>query len=572
MHSLLQILIFLLSNISPYNFQKSSGVTQLLLQMNSQYKTDLNIFINLENIFRDTLDFKQLETPALQLQTSINTFHYFRLLGSFTEKTLVIVNIKEPPLDSSVINILPYLLRRLHELHLVFLTEEDPSLWQNDLYKFCFTEGFINTLLIYHRKKNHSLYSYNPYPEIQTLKILEIEDYFNRWRILENFHNFPIRTLPDESEPRKISYVNRQGQTVHAGYMYNTLLEFARRHNATLTLEKPVPDNEQFLEAFARLARKELDIVCYHMEITWNKSSTTVLHLLRSYIIVPHARPIASYLYFGRPFTWTLWLAVIATVVYGMVMLYGSDRSEFGLHFLSSWCHLLFLSQPVVIFSNWQQYAIHFILILSGFILTNLYLALLSSMLTSGLFEAQFNSLQDLIHSPYPWLVDQYYVNFFNNSVYLPSELKNRLTPGWGFKLQRTRIGLNTSFMYSLYDDRLEGILYQQHLLKVPRFKKIPESTMDALMALITVDSLPYLNMFNSYLRRTFECGIFSKMKSDSWRDAIEGGIYTLMRSEGVEQKPFDLEFYFYAFLLWALGLTLAAMCFILELIRWRLT
>lgn len=141
-----------------------------------------------------------------------------------------------------------------------------------------------------------------------------------------------------------------------------------------------------------------------------------------------------------------------------------------------------------------------------------------------------------------------------------------------GPTLDKARIGLNTSYMYIAYDDRLDAILYQQHLLKIPRFKKIPLSFKDGIMSLPVAHALPYLSNLNSYLRRIFECGILNKMRTDAWMDIIESGIYTLFRSEGVEQKPYDLELYFYAFAFWIVGLAIATLSFLLELFRWRIT
>lgn len=134
----------------------------------------------------------------------------------------------------------------------------------------------------------------------------------------------------------------------------------------------------------------------------------------------------------------------------------------------------------------------------------------------------------------------------------------------------KARNGLNTNYIYISYDDRLDGILYQQHLLKVPRFKNIPKSFNDGIMAIPVAHGLPYLRMLNTYLRRIFECGVLKKMKSDAWMDTIESGIYILLRSEGLEQKPYDLEFYFYAFGFWCAGIVVAVLCFLLEFFKWR--
>ncbi|XP_030571432.1 uncharacterized protein LOC115770334 [Drosophila novamexicana] len=387
--------------------------------------------------------------------------------------------------------------------------------------------------------------SYNPYPSIRILRLTQLEDYLNRWRQLLNLQKYPIRTILFSIEPRIFSYVNRQGHLVYAGYMYNAFKEFSRRHNATIRILDEVPKERLQITAIALFA-------------------------------MPHARPLARYLYFARPFTWTVWLAVAGTIGYGMLMLYSSSNgngvSEIGKHFLSSWCHLLFIPQPVISFSNWQQVTIHFMMMLTGFILTNFYLALLSSMLTSGLFEPQFNTFEDLVRAPYPLLLENSYAETFKKAQSMPDAVKRRIIVVDVSVVDASRIALNTSYMYIGYIDRLDGILYQQRLLKVPLFKLTTQSFIDGFMSVPVVTGLPYLNMLNIYLRRIFECGILAKMKSDAWQETIEGGITKLMRGEEDELKPYDLEFYYYAYILWAVGLVLSMLCFMLERFRGHMT
>ncbi|XP_030242837.1 uncharacterized protein LOC115563657 [Drosophila navojoa] len=510
----------------------------------------------------------QLDTPKMQIQLSDNSIPDFKLLGRFTEKTLTIVYIQTYPLDPRLMNFLPRLLWELHELHIVFITKEESSNWQNDLYSYCFRNGFINVLLIQNLRPEILLYSYNPYPTIRTLRLPLLEDYLNRWRHLLNFQQYPVRTLLFTVEPRIFQYVNRRGELVYSGYLYNALKEFTLRHNSSIQIVKEVTNDDLYDTAVTLLVNRSLDIICHVRDPQLNVLSTKPLHLVALRLAVPHAKPIASYLYFVRPFTWTLWLTVIGAIGYGMLMLYGSSRngrSEIGKYFLSSWCNFLFISQPRIIFANWQQVVIHFIMLLSGFILTNFYVALLSSMLTSGLFEEDYKTFQDLERSTYLLPVDSYYASQYS---FLPEVLKSRIRIVEPHVLDNARRSLNASHLVTGYEDRIEGVLFQQHLLKVPRIKLMPQSILDGLMSLPVDIGLPYLNMMNAYLRRIFECGILTKMKSDAWLDTIEGGIMKFITSDGTKRKPFDLEFYYYAFAMWGTGLLLASLCFLLELLR----
>ncbi|XP_062127789.1 uncharacterized protein LOC133840142 [Drosophila sulfurigaster albostrigata] len=340
--------------------------------------------------------------------------------------------------------------------------------------------------------------------------------------------------------PRMMNYVNRKGEHVHAGYMYAVMLEFIKRHNGTLKILTHTDKLGIVHVAEVMIAAKQIDFACYPKEPKWNLSGTAPLFLLKDYIAVPHAQPIASYWYFAQPFTWTTWLAVIASVIYGMLMLFGSHRSEFGVHFLSSWCHLLYLPHPRSTIRNWQQRVIHFILILSGFILTNTYLTMLSSILTSGLFEPQVNTLHEVLHTPYRLIASAYYVQYFKNASSVPEKLVDNAYIASAEEIDRVRAGLNTSFLYIAYGDRMDCLLYQQLLLKTPRFKKLSLGS-DAFFSFPLASSLPYLNMLNTYLQRIYDSGIFMKMMRDSSRDTIDSGIHKLFRDDGFESTNYDI-------------------------------
>ncbi|KAH8302318.1 hypothetical protein KR044_005090, partial [Drosophila immigrans] len=543
----------------------NTSVTQILQQLNEALNSSLNIFLNIQDVSSDKLELTLLETPSIKLEVSMKSVNHFRVLGNFNRKTIIIVNIKEPPIDPAVANFLPHLLKELHELHIVFITELAPTIWPKQLFVYCFGQGFVNALLIHHLNKTTSLYSYNPYPTVRDLKLSHIEEYINRQQLLRNFQHFQIRTASFIIEPRMFHSINRRGEKVYAGYMYNVMMEFIRRHNGTLKLLTLKENLGISYISEVMIERKQIDFACYPKEPNWNVSHTTALYILKSKIIVPYAQPIASYWYIAQPFTWTTWLAVIVTVVYGMIMLSVSARSEFGVNLLCSLSHLLFLPFSQTAVKNWQQCVIHFILILGGFVLTNLYSSVLKSMLTSGIFEPQYNTVDDVQHAPYLLMTTQYYANLAKEQNLIPDVLMSKLYITSTEELNTNRLKLNTNFMYIIYEDRMDCILHQQHLLKVPRFKTIQENIGFGLMAFPVAPSLPYLNMLNTYLYRIFECGIFQKMMSDSWRDSIYSGIYHLLRNERTELKPFELEFYLLAAALWAIGLILASLCFFLE-------
>ncbi|XP_033233550.1 uncharacterized protein Ir60e, partial [Drosophila pseudoobscura] len=553
-----------------------SGPTEVLLELNHALGTELNVFINFQEYGGESSTLHTLDTPRIQLAVEANASSY-RLTGNFTERALVVVYLGESLLDPSAAELLPQLLDELHELQIVFVSREDPTSWQQELFSYCYQKGFLHVILIH----QSSLYTYLPYPSIQVVELSNLSEYFIRERQTCNFLGFTIRTVCTDLAPRDFKYVDQKNQLLRSGYMYSALKEFADRCNATLA-DVPIPGVEvinRYESVFQMLYSKEIDFVSYPKDLQWDVKSSLPLSILNEYFVVPHAPPIASYMYFAKPFGWTLWLILVATVFYVTIMLFlvrsGRERGQrrrpqIGVCFLRSLSHFLYISNYETRISGWQDLLVYIILTLGGFTLTNVYLAMLSSMLTSGLYEPQYNTLESLAKAPYSTLHDDYYLRSFVMKSFLPEAVRRNSISMNGSMLKKLRDGLDTRFMYCLYEDRLELVLRQQYLLKTPRCKVITQSIGFALESHVVSNSLPYLRMFNEYTRRIQEYGILAKMKSDTWTQLIENGMYSLMRDEDPSAKAYDMEFYFFAFFLWALGLAFSMLVFVWELVKQR--
>ncbi|XP_022229760.2 uncharacterized protein LOC111079063 [Drosophila obscura] len=543
--------------------------TAELLALNRALGMELNVFINFEE-YGESETLQALHTPRIQLEIKSNASVY-RLTGDITERSLVVVYLGQSLLDSSVAELLPQLLDELHQLQIAFVCREDPTSWQQDLFTYCYQKGFLHVILIH----QNSFYTYQPYPSIQAIKLSNLSEYLTRERATPNFRGFPIRTISTMA-PRDFKYIDNNNQLVRTGYLFNALKEFTVRYNATL-VDVPLPDADvigQYKAVFDMLLSKKIDIVSYPKDLQWPVQSTVPLAIMNEYFVVPHAPPIAKYLYLAKPFGWTLWLILVATVFYATIMLFvvrsARERPQIGVCFLRSLSHFLYIANEETPISAWQDLLIYLILTLCGFILTNVYLAMLSSMLTSGLYEPQYNTLESLAKAPYPALHDDFYLNTFATKSFLPETvLRNSISMNLSM-LDKLRNGLDSRYMYCLYEDRMELLLRQQYLLKTPRFKVIRQSIGIALESYLVSNSLPYLRMFNEYTKRIVEHGILPKMKSDTWRHMIEARIFTLMRDEESSAKAYDMEFYFIAFFQWAGGLAFSMLVLVLELVKQR--
>ncbi|KAH8401172.1 hypothetical protein KR009_003513 [Drosophila setifemur] len=565
-------LLLLISVILNYAGAPEPSSIQVIHELNVFFKMELNVFVDFTDFFdyRETIIFPNRDTPKILINSKSGRTD-LKLRGNFTERALIIVHLPQPQLDTSVSNLLPYLLDQLHELHIVFLSKEHPASWQEDVFTYCYQQGFINALLIHHQ----DLYSYMPYPAVQPIRLRSLSEYFNRDKVLANFRGLPIRTLRLDMPPRVFEYLNERNESVGSGYLYFAFKEFTERHNGTLVkIEQPqIAGTELYATIWKMILRKEVDMICYFKQTDWTVPSTVPLSIVPEKFIVPNARPISSYLYYSKPFQGDLWLVVAGTAFYGTLMLYVNSRRkvEIGECLLYSLSHLLFTCNQSITIKGWRDVVIHVILTIGGFMLTNLYLATLSSILTSGLYEPQYNTLEELTKSPYPSLHDSYYQIHMQKNCFLPEILRRKSMALDNYTLLKEyREGLNNSYIYILYEDRADMILMQQYLLKIPRFYKINQPVSHTLESFLTSKSLPFLGMASTFMRRLQEHGIFIKMKADSFRDLIQQGIFTLMRDNEPPAKAFDLEYYFFAFALWALGLSLSLLVFLVEMVKWR--
>ncbi|XP_017061753.1 uncharacterized protein LOC108101788 [Drosophila ficusphila] len=543
---------------------------QILHELNTDFGMELNVFVdfgNLESLYL----LKNLDTPRIQLTSQSAESWDFQIRGIFTERSLVLVRLGDSGLDPRVASLLPHLVDKVHELHFVFLSMQEPLFPKDDLYTYCYKQGFVNVLLI----GAGIMYSYLPYPYIQPIKLSNISEYLNRERIIRNFRGFPIRTLRSTLAPRDFEYLNDRNELVRGGYLFAAVKEFANRYNATLdsVIMPNVTEYAAYVAVEEMLIAKRIDIVCYFRALSWNVAYTAPLSIIAEYLMIPQVRPISSFLYYSRPFSWSLWVVVALTVLYGSLMLYlssGRARNEIGECLLYSFSHILYSCHQAIRIGGWRDTVIHVILTIAGFILTNVYLATLSSILTSGLFEKEYNTFEDLSNAPYPNLHDEFYRMELQSKTFLPESFRQKSITLNITLLTAYRDGLNKNYIYLLYEDRLELVLMQQYLLKTPRFYKLRQEVGYALESYCVSNSLPYLKMTSEFMRRLQEHGINIKFKADAFRELIQLGMYTLMRDDEPPTKAFDLQYYYFAFGLWAVGLVLALLVLSIELVKWR--
>lgn len=138
---------------------------------------------------------------------------------------------------------------------------------------------------------------------------------------------------------------------------------------------------------------------------------SNILYLENCGLIVPTSRPLPNWVYLLRPYAFDTWIAWLIMLIYCSLALRILSRGQISLSaaFLKVLRLVMYLSgsRDMGTRPTTRRLFLFLILTTSGFILTILYVAQLSSNSAAGLYEKQINTWEDLDKSDSIWpLID----------------------------------------------------------------------------------------------------------------------------------------------------------------------
>ncbi|XP_055371856.1 uncharacterized protein LOC129605883 [Condylostylus longicornis] len=324
--------------------------------------------------------------------------------------------------------------------------------------------------------------------------------------------NFPdlnkiLKTQIRNDPPRVIIKKLESGEEIVFGGMSLKLFkEFINLRNASLhdvfNLTKFQITDPQY--SVNCLEKKEIDISLgpYPIsdkfdEIKYSKSIRHNIYLL----MVPNQIEIPKSLYFVMPFHIDLWITICITV----------NR----IFDVSKWfCNILDImilsgnSYKLKCDSNLRDRLIYLLYWIYGFIITNIYLAILSSFLVSQVFEKQIDSINDIESANLKIMTLDQEIEFLHNDITLFPKYNNLLYPVDMKTLHKNRLILNKNY-----------IGYPMH-----------------------IDS-PYMESFEDCYTRLIESGIYDKwMYGDSVYESFQTLLFELLiwKINNAELKDFS--------------------------------
>ncbi|XP_030372190.1 uncharacterized protein LOC115622400 [Scaptodrosophila lebanonensis] len=531
-------------------------------QLNELYRMELNVHLDLYNSSRNLNAIATGSVPTLWLH-SLEPQSVLR--GNFSEKTLTIVYLKDGKNLALIVDFLGKWSWEEQYRNVIFIYPKASSDELMALFKVCWRQGMVQILAVLPYQEK--LYSFLPYPNVHLLPLEDVQQFYDRTRKeLCNLQGYTINiAILSHSAPFAFIFRNRKGNVVYAGYMLRMLLDFIRHYNGSASMKYVY----RIEDATAALGRRDVDFLPFLLARTENFTGSVVLWMENLFVMAPVARPLPKYMYLIKPYSMHTWLIFLTMIVYcshAWNFLHRGRLSRSSA-FLQILRYTLFLPPGTHMekLPGARRLFVHIMFILAGFVFTNLYLALLSSMLATGLYERQLNSFDDLADTNLQLVQYAGDMKFKLAIPDLHPELAKRMVTIPEEMVDVYRRGLNTSVLHTGFEDRIDFAFYQQKFLRIPLMRKMPVAIYQQPFYIPMAYDIPYIQLFNWYVRRIFEGGLLLKIKSDCYEHGIQSGDLQFIKTRNLEVDSNSLEYYYFMCVFWAAGMLLALLLFICE-------
>lgn len=441
---------------------------------------------------------------------------------------------------------------------------------------------FINTLLIYGKAHNETkIRTFKPYPSMRDIDITHepIDRFF-----VENigdFEGYELR-VPIKNDIPRILLNGDENSTDLSGLIGKVFVVFLEHNNISLkntaSAMKSRSKGIDMVEIFNMFLDDELEMSVHIYTLLETKvegekpvvAMSYPVEIIKWCLMVPLKNEISKSMYIVFPFQLGVWMTVFGSVLYVSVIFkllgyFNPSRSNID--------NFLILTTAIAFVFNingfkkaphnpsMMMFAICGMLFAFGFVITNMYMAYLSSFLTVTVFGKQINSLEDIVKENLTIQslshTHMYMKNALNLSDFMLQffQVEDDID-----RFTQNRDLFNTAFGYPITTDRWKFLQIQQKQLTHKRFRLSDICFANVFSA--------YMMKYDSHLQRPLEhfimkardAGLFSHWEGETFDLAMNKKFIKMLRSEE-EEKAFTVLHFHLLFLLllfsWALGTVL---------------
>ncbi|XP_073828932.1 uncharacterized protein [Musca autumnalis] len=524
-------------------------VTESLTQVLQTFQQKLDIYTLLVFGGNGTFDFWE-NSPGIIQQPRVIIGHEVAnaLRESQGERILSFINLDTNYMDYLEEILKPSLLF-LHLQDILFYTnttwipEGEEWLW---LFEWLWQQGF-----------------WRDYLEMRQVKI-------------SDFQGYTVKAAVGNNPPRVNAFFGDQNELQVSGFYGNTIEIFAKMYNITLEyVIMPNMSHYSILDCIQSVTDHVAD-VCTDA-ILWGTGieTTRPMYIVFSHLMVPYDEPLEKFEYFRMSFTRQVWFVIFITFLCTLMLLMLVEYKEYRRlslinNLLTTFSSFICASFRLEHLSQNYRYGLETILIFSGFMISNYYLSILSSILLTKIYRREINSVEDVVSHNFSILTTDFQQWVLEVTDASPIIRKQTIVVSEEFAVENQRL-LNPEFIYFGLDEELDFFLYQQKYLSHPRLKKLANEAVTTDIGEIPMRSYwPLRDILDNLWINLFDTGIYPRLYEEAFREGIHLKLIAFVPNEDLSVEPLSLEYFVLCGLILVAGYILGLVCFLIEIIVYK--
>ncbi|CAD7080662.1 unnamed protein product [Hermetia illucens] len=398
------------------------------------------------------------------------------------------------------------------------------------LIRKCFDSDVVD-VVFFQNQHPPQMFTYHPFNDLKIIKLKKVSDFFeNR---LMNFNKYPLRVFKYNLPPRVME--SHEGEIM--GYAGHLVTSYIQKRNATVEViprREGVSTYEQIMD---KIVTRHLDMLCgvlpmFQYDI--GEPSYPVLYE-KFCVMVRPPKVIPVYRNFLQPFEENVWIAVICGTFYIAIVAYivgaiVNGRKDISAAFITSICFIIARGEVGIFYNlNRRLCVLYVFLFLLGFMLSNMYCALLTTFLTTPSYEREIKTLADIAAAGLKIVGEQVEVNYLTKRDFYKKyhPLLKGLSPTEYMNVKNNLNNTNPAFISTDSFGFLNEVQKYQNDIKFQITNICP---FDIYFSVFFKDESILIENFNSHALLVQQSGLLNYWKTNAFFEALRSGFLHLER------------------------------------------
>lgn len=437
------------------------------------------------------------------------------------------------------------ILERIRDAKVMFVLAETISLEEiQGLVRKCFDVGLLNVIII-RNADPLQVFRFDPFDGFRMIEIGNSEKYFSSK--MANLNGYTMKILWLGFPPRVLHPKKGRDKTKVKGYVGHLVRSYIQKRNATVHIIE-AKSMSPYLDTANYVENGQMDFV---LGLFPTKYKVGVLSYPvtqeKICIIVPEPKTIPVYQNFLLPFQQEVWMVIIGSIIYVTFIIYivtatMNRGKDIAAAFISTICIIVNRSEAVLLYSLQRRTpTMYFLLLLFGFILSNLYCIRLTTFLTKPAIEREIKSLDDIAQAHMKILLEELEARDMvteqvNNEYY-----QSLVEPTSFRDLVKIQFDLNNTNAIVLCGDFWDYLDDFQRYKGSIKFRNSQICFNDVALSIIFGYNSPFVEDFNDHLMQISQSGLLAYWKRNWIFESVQEGYINATKQNESQYYPVQL-------------------------------